>query len=172
MRSRSVRVWDIKVNRGTGKQRSYTARWTVNGRERSKTFATKALASYFRSDLMQAMNDGEAFDLESGLPESMLEAKSATTWLAFVQSYVAMKWPAAAAKTRVSMTDALATVTPILVADPSTGPDVELVRRALRERLLPPLFRQLPVPADLVAAVRWLERSSLQIGRASCRERV
>ncbi len=163
MRSRAVRVWDIKVNKGMGRRRSYTVRWTVSGRERSKTFATRALADHFRSDLMQAMNAGEAFDTDSGLPASMEEAKQVTSWLAFAQAYVAMKWPGAAAKSRDGLTDALATVTPYLVRDVPGRPDLAGVRRALREFVLPPVFRQLVPPPDVADTVRWLERASLPL---------
>jgi integrase len=93
----------------------------------------------------------------------MIEAKEATSWLEFVQSYVSMKWPGAAAKSRDSMTDALATVTPILVRDLPGRPGVDAMRTALRDFLLPPVFRQLDPSPDLAPVVGWLRRASLPL---------
>jgi integrase len=161
-----VRVWAIKVNNATGSgkaKRSYTVRWVVAGQEKSRTFATRALADNFRSDLMQAINRGEAFDTTSGLPESMVEAQQALTWLELAVKYVDMKWPGAAAKSRDSMIDALATVTPILVRDHGEQPDTYVLRQVLRDHVLPPTVRQAEVPAHLAPAMRWLRRSSLPL---------
>ncbi|MBB6349907.1 hypothetical protein ACWGH8_33310 [Nonomuraea muscovyensis] len=43
-------------------------RWKVGGRERSKTYKTKALGESFLTDLRQAARRGEAFDLETVFP--------------------------------------------------------------------------------------------------------
>jgi hypothetical protein len=83
--SRDVRIWSIKVNQLAGRRRSYTPRWTVARQPRSKTFAKRALADNFRSDLMQAANRGEGFDTGTGLPASMMVSDSPTvlkfSWL-------------------------------------------------------------------------------------------
>ncbi|MEV0327446.1 tyrosine-type recombinase/integrase [Micromonospora echinospora] len=161
MKSRSVRVWDIRVNKGAGKKKTCTVRWIVGGREKSRNFATRALADNYRSDLMQAINQGEAFDAATGLPDSMVESKAAASWLEFVQSYLDMKWPGAAAKSRGSMVDALVTVTPVLVRDQAGRPSADELRRVLRDHLLPPALREAEVPAELGPALRWLRRASL-----------
>ncbi|XTZ14446.1 tyrosine-type recombinase/integrase [Micromonospora echinospora] len=163
MKSRSVRVWDIRVNKGAGKKKTYTVRWIVGGREKSRNFATRALADNYRSDLMQAINQGEAFDAATGLPDSMVESKAAVSWLEFVQAYLDMKWPDAAAKSRGSMVDALVTVTPVLVRDQAGRPSADELRRVLRDHLLPPALREVEVPAELGSAVRWLRRASLPL---------
>ncbi|MGW4463022.1 tyrosine-type recombinase/integrase [Micromonospora sp. NPDC004704] len=162
MKSRSVRIWDIRPNKN-GKKKTYTVRWIVGGREKARNFGTRALADNFRSDLMQATNRGEAFDPDSGLPDSMVEAKSAVTWLEFAQSYVSMKWPGSAAKSRASLVESLATVTPVLVSDLAGQPEVEELRRLLREYALPPAARESEVPVELAPALRWLRRSSLPL---------
>ncbi|GAB3816649.1 tyrosine-type recombinase/integrase [Micromonospora zhanjiangensis] len=163
MKSRAVRVWDTRVNKGAGKKKTYTVRWIVAGREKSRNFATRALADNHRSDLMQAINRGEAFDTVSGLPDSMVEAKGAASWLEFVQSYLDMKWPGAAAKSRESMVDALATVTPALVRDQAGRPARDELRRVLLDHVLPPAVRRSEVPAELAPALRWLRRNSLPL---------
>jgi hypothetical protein len=73
-----------------------------------------------------------------------------------------MKWPRAAATTRNSRTDALTTVT-ALVDDRPGQPDVMLLRRALRQHTLVPSSRTLPRPAEVAAALGWLERASLPL---------
>ena len=70
-----------------------------------KSFRTKGLAESFLSDMRQAAKRGEAFELETGLPESMIKAKNARTWLQFAQAYVLTKWPHSAAKSREGMTE-------------------------------------------------------------------
>jgi integrase len=163
VKSRDVRLRKIQVNMLAHRKKSYTVRWVVARRATSRTFATRALADHFRSDLMQAVNRGEAFDLDSGLPDSMVPARDTLTWLDLVRRYVQMKWPAAAAKSRDSMTDSLATVTPVLVRDTPGRPDAALLRRALRAHDLPPSSRLLVAPAEIVAALRWLEKASLPL---------
>lgn len=163
MKSRDARLRKIQVNALANRKKSYTVRWVVANRPRSRTFTTRALADHFRSDLMQALNRGEAFDVDSGLPDSMVPAKDAVTWFEFVRRYVDMKWPGAAAKSRDSMTDSLATVTPALVRNIPGRPDLALLRRALREHDLPPSSRHLPPPPEVAVALRWLERASLPL---------
>ncbi|MEV4526074.1 site-specific integrase [Streptosporangium sp. NPDC049304] len=161
--SYDVKFWEIRRN-ATSKTPSYVIRWKVGGRERSKTLRTKALAESFLSDLRQAARRGEAFDMETGLPSSLLAVKSAATWFSFALAYVDMKWPHAAAKTRDSLTDALATITPALVDQDAPGkPDALLLREALRQFSLPPAARRLAQPPEIRTALAWLERHSLSI---------
>jgi hypothetical protein len=157
-----VRFWDVRRNKSS-RSTSYEVRWVVGGRQFSRTRATKALADSFLSELRQAAKRGEAFDTSEGLPVSMRHAKHTTSWFAFVLAYVDVKWPRAAATTRNSMTDALATVTAALVDDRPGQPDVVLLRRALRQYALVPSSRTLPRPAEVVAALGWLERASLPL---------
>ncbi|MEV4248748.1 hypothetical protein AB0J63_35700 [Streptosporangium canum] len=97
--SYKVKFWGIRANtrsEGTGKKLrivSHTVRWTVDTREKSSTFKIKGLAESFLSSLRQAAKNGEAFDLESGLPSSMVKAKDARTWYAFAVAYVHAWWP-------------------------------------------------------------------------------
>ena len=130
---------------------------------KSRTRRTKALAESFLSDLRQAAKRGEAFDVATGLPESMMEAKQATSWLAFVIAYLDAKWPHAAAKSRDGLTDSLATVTPALVCrSPRTAGQGHAVARP--EALLPlACDRTKERPAEIAAALRWLEDASLPV---------
>jgi integrase len=157
-----VRFWDVRRNKSS-KSTSYEVRWVVGGKQFSRSRAGKALAESFLSELRQAAKRGEAFDTAEGLPVSMLRAKNATSWFAFVLAYIDVKWPRAAAKTRDSMTDALATVTAALVDDRPGRPDVLVMRRALRQHALVPTARQQPRPPEIAVALGWLERASLPV---------
>ena len=108
--STDVKFWEVRRNLSSAKA-SYEVRWVVGGREKSRTRRTKGLAETFLSELRQAARRGERFDITTGLPESMLKAASTKTWYAHVVWYVDKRWPGAAAKTRKSMLEALATVT-------------------------------------------------------------
>ncbi|GLY74381.1 tyrosine-type recombinase/integrase [Actinoallomurus iriomotensis] len=157
-----VKFWTVYRNKSS-KTPSYVARWQVGGRRKTKTYRTKALAESFLSDLRQAAKRGEAFDVDTGLPESMLKAKNAATWFEFVQAYVATKWPHLAAKSRDSMTDALATVTPALTKDEPGKPSIETLRAALRRHALLPEDRRAGPDTEISAALRWLQRASLSV---------
>jgi integrase len=156
-----VRIWGVRRNQSS-KSTSYEVRWIVAGRPRSRTRRTKALAEDLLSDLRQAARSGEPFDLDTGLPLSMIQT-AGQTWLEFAQRYIDMKWPHAAAKTRDSLTDALATITAALVPEHADAPDGSLVRIALRQYLLPPAARDFELPSEIEQATRWLARMSLPV---------
>lgn len=168
MKTRQVRIWGIQTNRLAANRKSYTVRWRVGTERHSETFSKKALAENFRSDLMQALTRGELFDIQGGRPDSMLEPEpvEVMTWLELVETYLTMKWPGAAAKSRTSLIEALMTVTPVLVSEVSGRPDVELLRIALRDHLLPPPLRELSVPAAIEPAVVWLRKAALPLPAA------
>ncbi|MCW2877441.1 MAG: hypothetical protein JWQ95_1541 [Sphaerisporangium sp.] len=167
--SYNVKFWEIRMNKasqGPGKPKrvvSHTVRWTVGTREKSSTFRTKGLAESYLSDLRQAAKRGEAFDMDTGLPESMIKAKNARTWYAFAVAYVEARWPHSAAKTREGMTDALSNVTPVLTTDRPGRPDGENLRRALREFAFVPAERRPNPSPEIAGALRWLEAASLPL---------
>lgn len=159
--SYEVRFWDI-TRHETKNGPSYRVRRKVGGQVKSTSFKTKALAESFQSDLRQAAKRGEAFDVETGLPVSMLKAEKQKTFYDFALAYVDMKWPHAAAKTRDSMTDALATVIPALVKeDAIDNPETAVLRSALRQYALPPAARTESRPPEIKSAIDWLEKHSL-----------
>jgi hypothetical protein len=104
------RPW--KIGKARSKSAPYMVRWVVGDQVATRTFPSFALADTFRSDLIRAVSDGEAFDVATGLPASMIpveEAAPPASWLDFCTDYVAARWDGAAAKTRDSITDSLAT---------------------------------------------------------------
>jgi hypothetical protein len=160
MRSHNVRFWEIRP-RKTAKGESWTVRWTVAGREKSVTPARKAQAERHRSRLMQAADRGEAFDLDSGLPDSMARETSSVTWYAHACAFADTRWPRVAAKGRISLVEGMMAVTPVLVTSQRGSPDPEVLRQAMRRWAFNPPRRTAPMPDEIIAALRWLARSSL-----------
>lgn len=166
--SYDVKFWTPYRNKSS-KTPSYVARWRVAGHRKTKNFRTKTLADNFLSDLRQAAKRGESFDVDTGLPPSMLQETSQddekrVTWYELARAYVGAKWGPAAAETRKSTLDALATVTPALVTDTEDAPDARLLRRALLRYGLNPPRWELPVPEEEAAALKWLDARSIPVG--------
>jgi len=151
-----IRFWDI---RRRDRKLPYQLRWTVAGRQHSQSFATKALAESYRADLVKAARNGEAFDEVTGLPESWGRRQS---WFDHARDYAAMKWPKLAAKSRKSMVEALATVTPALLSARRGRPDDRVLRRALYGWAFNPDRKDKP-PADVADALAWAEQASIQV---------
>ena len=162
MKSHAVRFWEIRPNK-TARGVSYTVRWTVAAREKSRTFARKALAERYRSRLMQAADQGEAFDSDTGLPDSLAREISPVTWYEHACGFIDSRWPRHAGKGRVSLVEGLIAVSPVLVKTQRGAPDPDVLRRALRKCAFNPPRRGMPMPAEAEAALAWLARSSLSL---------
>ncbi len=131
MTSYDVKIHEIGKRDDRGKGKSYRVRWVVAGKRFERSYTTKALADRFRAELLRAVSSGLAFDEASGLPAELARARDRTTWYEHARAYVEMKWPQLAAKSRRSMVEALATVTPALVTSDRGTPDAGVLRRAL-----------------------------------------
>ena len=110
MKSHDVRFWETRLNK-TAKRPTYVVRWTVGGREKSHTLAGKARAERYKARLIQAADKGEAFDTETGLPDSMAREVSQVTWYQHACEFMDARWPKHAAKGRVSLAEGLIAVT-------------------------------------------------------------
>lgn len=119
MKSYDVKFWAIRPGKSKTR-RTYEVRWKVGPKSHSRTLRTKAQAESFLSDLRHAARAGQAFDTEAGLPDSLMPAPQARSWLNSCLAYVDMKWPTAAPKTRDSLTDALAAIVPAVVRGRAT----------------------------------------------------
>jgi integrase len=162
VKSYKVSVWKISVNKTT-KKLTYVVRWVVDGQTFSESHKTNALADRFRAKLLRAVEKGEPFDTVSGLPDSLRGGRAALSFYELAVRYVDHRWVDASAKHRDSMTDALALVVPVLVKPRRGQPSPEVLRRALRSYVLPPPRRERERPADVVAAVQWIEKASLPV---------
>jgi integrase len=138
----------------------------VAGQVHGDTFTTSALAESRRSELWQAMNRrGEAFEIESGLPESEVRAAAEAAeaadsepplrWFEFCRKYVAGRWRTSAAKSREGMADGLAAVTLAMVKRGDGVPKDEYLRLAFRWGIVPANTGEDP-PAELKAAYDWV----------------
>jgi integrase len=162
MKSHNVRFWQIRP-RNTAKGESWTVRWTVAGREKSVTLARKAQAERHRARLMQAADRGEAFDTDTGLPDSMARETSSVTWYQHACAFADARSPKIAGKGRISLVEGLVAVTPVLVTSQRGAPDPELLRQAMRRWAFNPPRRDAPMPAEIEASLRWLARSSVPL---------
>ncbi|MDN3351794.1 site-specific integrase [Actinomadura sp. DC4] len=167
MRSHDVRFWGIKPNKVTrdGKTvvRSHTVRWTVAGREKSKTFTKKALATRHLGRLNQAADNGEAFDVDTGLPDSMARERSERTRYTHACEYIDHRWPDLSAKGRLSVVEGLVAVTVALVKPGKEAPDAAVLRRALRKWAFNTAHRDDPIPEAEAAALRWIAKASVAL---------
>ncbi|MFJ4552757.1 tyrosine-type recombinase/integrase [Streptomyces sp. NPDC088817] len=172
MKSYDVRIWGIRAR--NSKKAPYQLRWSVAGQVHQTPFATKTLADARRAQLLTATRDGEAFDVDSGLPMSEHRAAASPTWYDHACAYAAMKWPGAAAKHRVGIAEALTAVTMTLVTSNRGAPDKKVLRRALREwafravrddnveKYVPRKDAE-DVPADVAAALTWVSEHSVKV---------
>ncbi|MFI2347165.1 tyrosine-type recombinase/integrase [Streptomyces sp. NPDC019443] len=165
--STDVRVW--KVSKIASKKAPYQLRWVVAGKVRHATFPTVALAESRRSELWQAMRRGEAFDVDTGLPESELRAAAAKkntrpdpSWWDFSREYMAARWRTTAAKTREGLADSLATVALAMMGEGVKAPTLEETRLAVRWAAVPGHRDEEP-PSELQAACTWLSARSLPL---------
>jgi len=159
-----VRIWTTEVRKGS-QTTTYTVRWKVGSRSRKEGYRTAALADAFRSELVAAARQGEAFSVESGRPISMDRDENTASWYEFACSYVDMKWPDSAGKSRMGIADTLATVTPALAQSNGGRPDLAVMRRALYAWSFNTRARESgPVPAEFARAVRWLGNNTRPVG--------
>jgi integrase len=169
VKTTDVKIWNIQ-EKTDRKKPSWEVRWKTANRRHAVVRRTKALAQTFWSDLRQAAKNGEEFDVESGLPDSMTEKEPEPepepprTFLALAQEFVTKRWPHAAPKTRDSMTDALATVIPALAKQEVPGrPSPKDLRSALRRYILLPADKRPEPAAQFTDAAKWLEAASLPV---------
>lgn len=163
MSSYDVRIYSILTNRNQ-RGRTYTVRWQVAGRRFRKTFSTRALAESYRSKLLVAQREGIAFDEVSGLPEPMARELNSRTWYEHAVDYVDMKWSRASANHRKSVAEALATVTPALLASDRGRPSDARLRAALYGWAFNLTRRQAgPPPPHLASAVEWVAGNTVRL---------
>jgi integrase len=169
MTTYDVRIWTIREHKGkdrkTGRPRStYRVRWQLAGKEFGESFQTRALAESFRSKLVVAQREGVAFDEATGLPEPMARELNSRTWYEHAVAYVDMKWPRASAKHRKGIAEALAGVTPALLASDRGAPADKDIRRALYTWTFNKTRRDAGPPPERVApAIRWLEANTVKL---------
>ncbi len=160
MKSYNVRVWKLRANAAGNAE----VRWSVEGKERSRSFATKALADSFRSHLLSAAKDGEPFDTETGLPLSLVKQRRAgPSWFEHAVAYNQMKWARSAPNSRRSRAEALATIAPGLTRGRGASPDPKVLRAALYRWAFVPSRSAQSAPAEVRQALDWIRRTSVPV---------
>jgi hypothetical protein len=111
---------------------------------------------------MTAASRGQAFDTETGLPQSMLRQSRDVSCYRHAQDFMAAAWRDAAAKSRVSMLETLCVALPVLTRELAGTPDPGVLRSALRRALNQNEHARQP-DDDGRQALAWLERASLPV---------
>ena len=160
----NVRFWRIVKRADPGVR--YRVRWTVDGRIFGQPFVTLELAESFQAELKIAASRGEAFDTEDGLPVSMARKSADVTCYQHAREFVAAAWADAAAKSRVSILEALSVALPVLTRELAGAPDRGVLRHALRKALNQNEHALKPDEAER-RALAWLERASVPVSALS-----
>ncbi|MER7880737.1 tyrosine-type recombinase/integrase [Streptomyces solisilvae] len=155
-----VRIWAVRQRRDRG-QSSAELRWKVGDTPHSQTFRTKTLADGRRAELLTAVNNGERFDEATGLPLSELRKLNDVSWYQHARDYIEMKWPAAPAKTRTTLAEAMASATPALVSTRRGMPEARQLRRALYSWAFNLNRWTEDPPADVQRTLEWVERHAV-----------
>lgn len=152
--SYKVKFWTTRIYKGA-RTTTYYVRWTVDGEGFQEGFSGSRLAGSFRSKLLAAASEGIAFDVESGLPVTMLHGnKVKTSWFDFACAYMDMKWPTSSPGHRKTTVDALVPITLAMLRNPPTDKrEAEELRKTLRKAFN---INTRP-PAD---ETRWISRKS------------
>ncbi|WP_433146985.1 tyrosine-type recombinase/integrase [Actinomadura nitritigenes] len=162
-----VRIHETEVRVGA-RVTSYVVRWLVGPKRWKETFRNTTQAQSFRSSLITAAKNGEAFSLRTGRPVSWQREENAISWYAFSLDYTAAKWPYASPNHRRGIAEALTDATEALLKSQKGAPSREEIRIALRswaysERLQ----KGGEPPADIVPTLRWLERNTVDMADLS-----
>ena len=104
-----VQVYSIQ-NRSVSERtkRSWIVRWSVAGRQHSRSFRTKAEGERFRSLLTHAKTVGEPFDELAGEPLSWQPSPDDVPVHVWARRWLIEEWPEWAPRTRTSALEALA----------------------------------------------------------------
>ena len=153
-----VRVWDVQDRRSNPRfKRPWLVRWTVAGREFSRSNRTRTEADRFRSLLLVAVTQGEQFDPQTGRPLSWQPSAGDAPIHAWARRWLIEQWPEWQPRTRASAVEALARFVPLVVrADAVASPPS--LRAYLQSSLVPGYATDPEDPNE-----RWLDRCCLSL---------
>ncbi|MER7514826.1 tyrosine-type recombinase/integrase [Streptomyces sp. NPDC126499] len=164
--SYTVRIWSIRKR---PYRKPYQLRWQVGTRPHSESFLTLGLAESRRAQFITATREGEPWDVDSGLPKSMVQKAKDISWYQHARNYVEMKWDHSPASTRRNLAEAMATVTLALVRDTKGMGDKRAVRRSLYTWGFNVNRWKEEPPEEVAAHLAWVERKSVPTSQLSDR---
>lgn len=89
-RPQDVRLFGLQDRRGrNGVTRPWIVRWAIDGRQRARSFRTRAEADRYRNELYRAIQGGETFDEQSGLPVRWSAARAELSVCDWARRWVA-----------------------------------------------------------------------------------
>ncbi|GAA2870469.1 tyrosine-type recombinase/integrase [Streptosporangium fragile] len=169
----NVRVYKTEVRRNKdGKVTSYRVLWQTDGKTWKKPFPKEAQADAYRSSLVMAARDGEAFSLSTGEPVSWKRAKNAEmSWYDFACKFVDMKWKASSATYRQDIARALTAATPAMFSSGQGKPTDKELRHALKRWAFNTKQRE-EAAGDVATALRWLAANTKPVSALADTETV
>jgi len=167
-----VRIWAVKkipsTRTGGRRAATYRLRWVVAGKVKSANFTTVALAESRRAELLAAARRGEAFDVATGLPVSASRPapveQVTQSWWDWAITYADLKWPTLAPHSRLSLAEALTTITIAVAVEDASRPAAAELRRAMMQWAFITVRRAKGEPPhDLIGPLTWLSRHTLSL---------
>ncbi len=153
-----IHIYAVQDRRSTPQAtRPWVVRWTVDGRERSRSFRCKGEAQRFRSQLDRAVGDGSRFDPVTGEPLSWRPPLADLGLHQWARRWLAGEWAEWAPRSRRSAVEVMARFVALAV-DGRSEPPTDLRRYLLRT--LGPAAE----PARDPRVEAWLDRRCLRLG--------
>lgn len=161
--SYDVRVYKTDIYKGA-EVTTYWVRWKVAGKRWKESFRNAAQADSFRSSLLAAAREGQAFSAATGRPRSWKRSESSLSWYAFVLDYAAAKWAYASPNYRRGIAEALTDATEAMLTAENHPYTQDELRRALRIWAFSDRMRGVSEPPeDIAPIVRWLENGTIPL---------
>lgn len=152
-----IKVYGVQDRRNAERVRlPWVVRYTIDGAHRSKSYRTKAEAERHRGALLQAVQDGDRFDLTTGEPESWQMPLADLPVHHWTRRWLAEQWPEWQPRSRTSATEALARFVTLAVRPDADRPVA--IGSYLRSHLGP--ATEGDQDGDLE---RWLDRNCLTL---------
>jgi integrase len=137
--------------------RPWVVRWTVDGRERSRSFGRKGEAQRYRSELDRALGDGSRFDPVAGEPLSWRPLLSDLGLHEWARRWLVEEWVEWAPRSRRSTVEVMARFVALAV-DGRSQPPTD-IRRYLQRTLAPSTDAARDPKVEA-----WLNRRCLRLG--------
>ena len=118
-----IKIFGIQDRRANASRpRPWIVRRAIDGQHKSTSFSTKGEADRYRTLLMNARMNGEAFDHETGEPVSWQPIAADMPVHRWVRRWLAEQWPEWQPRTRVAAVEALIRFVPLAVKDTASAP--------------------------------------------------